>query len=400
MLKKPIVSESEDFISGRETEGQCDCACQQDSQVLSVWMHVTDACNLDCSYCYLPHEVKHMSVATGQAIIDSSVRSARAHGYQALKLKYAGGEPLLRLSTLLQLHAYALKMSKKNQLRLHGVVLTNGTLLDPVSAAQIHAAGLRVMISLDGIDACHDVQRHYRGGRGSFEDVVRGIDQAQTAGLIPELSITVSSQNAAGLPALIEWVLQRDLPFSINFYRRNEQSAHHVNLDLEEQIIIDAMLSAFQTIEKYLPRRNLLAALVDRANLAVAHSYPCSAGRDYLAFDPSGHVAFCQMQLDKSITSFEAADPLQDLHTSTYGFTNPSVDVKSDCQDCRWKYYCAGGCPIQSYQMNGSFHAKSPNCNIYRALFPEVLRLETLRLAKFSLSSDDLMFPASARACL
>ena len=35
--------------------------------------------------------------------------------------------------------------------------------------------------------------------------------------------------------------------------------------------------------------------------------------------------------------------------------------------------------------MNGTntYDVKSPNCNIYKALYPEVLRLEGLRLLKY-----------------
>jgi len=47
---------------------------------------------------------------------------------------------------------------------------------------------------------------------------------------------------------------------------------------------------------------------------------------------------------------------------------------------CGW---CAGGCPLATYRATGRYDVKSPNCNIYRALFPEALRLEGLRLLKY-----------------
>lgn len=33
-----------------------------------------------------------------------------------------------------------------------------------------------------------------------------------------------------------------------------------------------------------------------------------------------------------------------------------------------------------AYRATGRYDRKSPNCNIYKAIFPEVLRLEGLRL--------------------
>ncbi|MCD6289306.1 MAG: hypothetical protein J7M34_02290 [Anaerolineae bacterium] len=36
-----------------------------------------------------------------------------------------------------------------------------------------------------------------------------------------------------------------------------------------------------------------------------------------------------------------------------------------------------------TYRVTGRYDVKSPYCNIYRALFPEVLRLEALHLLKY-----------------
>jgi uncharacterized protein len=36
-----------------------------------------------------------------------------------------------------------------------------------------------------------------------------------------------------------------------------------------------------------------------------------------------------------------------------------------------------------TYRMTGRSDIKSPNCAIYKALFPEALRLEALRLLKY-----------------
>ena len=37
------------------------------------------------------------------------------------------------------------------------------------------------------------------------------------------------------------------------------------------------------------------------------------------------------------------------------------------------------GLPLVTYRATGRYGVKSPNCSIYKALFPEVLRLEQLR---------------------
>jgi uncharacterized protein len=69
-----------------------------------------------------------MSEAIGKAAIDATFRSATIHNYKAVKLKYAGGEPLLRLDFIRMLHKYALLQAVDKQIELEGVILTNGTL--------------------------------------------------------------------------------------------------------------------------------------------------------------------------------------------------------------------------------------------------------------------------------
>ena len=60
------------------------------------------------------------------------------------------------------------------------------------------------------------------------------------------------------------------------------------------------------------------------------------------------------------------------------------------CRDCEWKYWCAGGCPLTTYRATGRYDVKSPNCNIYKAIYPQAMRLEGLRLLKYHLHDDQI----------
>jgi uncharacterized protein len=349
-------------------------------QTLSAWLHLTDRCNLHCAYCYLPHTGSDMSSTTGCAVVRAVVRSAQAHGYRRVKLKYAGGEPLLRLSLIEALHRQAQSLAAEHELEIEGVVLSNGTLLTDDAAERIRACGLNLMISLDGLGKFHDRQRPFADGRGSFETVARAITTALNHDIVPDISVTVSGRNAAGLADLVAWILSKNLPFSFNLYRENGYSATQKDLRLEEERIITGMLAAYRAIEDDLPSRSLLASLADRANLSFPHRHTCSAGRSYLAFTPQGNVAKCQMDMAHPVTNCHVTDPLAVTQQSPIGLRNPDVDEKQECADCLWRYRCGGGCPIQAHRASGRYDAPSPNCTIYQALYPEVVRLEGLRL--------------------
>lgn len=324
-----------------------------------------------------------MSLETGQAAIDATIRSALRHGYRSVKLKYAGGEPLLCLETVALLHHYAKSEAEKHDLTLTGVVLSNGTRLTTDTVKQMQALGLKLMISLDDLGDTSKPQRLYPDGRSAALDAMRAVELALAHDLVPDISITVSGRNAGDLPALMRWVLARDLPFNLNFYRENDRSAQKTDLQLEEQRIISGMRAVYRIIEANLPRHTLLAALVDRANLATPHQHTCSAGHSYLVFNARGEVSKCQMVLDEAITDLNSPDPLLDIQLDQTSIINPPVDTKTGCQSCEWRYWCGGGCPLQAHRTSGTYNAPSPNCNIYRTLYPEVVRLEGLRLLRY-----------------
>ncbi len=350
---------------------------------LSAWLHLTDRCNLRCSYCYLPHVREDMSSETGRAAIDAIFRSAVANGFKQVKLKYAGGEPLLRFTLVEELHVYAQQLAEQNEIELEGVVLSNGTLLTAEIIGTLKSLGLRLMISLDGLGQYHDSHRPYAGGRGSFTDAADAVDLALSNDLSPTISVTVSSRTAAGLPEVMAWILSRDIPFSLNFYRENELSASHKDMQIDEEKIIQGMRAAFKVIEENLPRRPFLGGIVDRANLSSAHTHTCGVGQNYLVFDQNGQVAKCQMHIRKPVTDVHAADPLALIRADQIGIQNLPVLEKDGCKTCEWKHWCAGGCPLTTHRATGRYDVKSPNCKIYKALFPEALRLEGLRLLKY-----------------
>ncbi|MEW6285688.1 MAG: radical SAM protein [Chloroflexota bacterium] len=360
-----------------------DCGAASPSSSLTSWLHLTDRCNLRCDYCYLPHVREDMTSETGHAAIDATFRSALANGFKQVKLKYAGGEPLLRFPLIVELHQYAQSLAERHGIALEGVVLSNGTLLTESLVSTLRSLNLRLMISLDGLGKHHDAHRRYAGGRGSFADVAEAVDLALANGLTPNISVTVSSRTAQGLPDVMAWILERELPFSLNFYRENELSASHEDMRLDEQKIISGMLAAFKVIEENLPRRSFLGGIIDRANLSVAHTHTCGVGQNYLVFDQNGQVAKCQMHIRKPITDVHVADPLAIIRADQIGIQNISVEEKEGCKTCEWKHWCAGGCPLATYRATGRYDVKSPNCNIYKALFPEALRLEGLRLLKY-----------------
>lgn len=353
------------------------------SSTLAAWLHTTNRCTMRCAYCYLDHTDDDMSLEVGQQAIATTIQTAQRYGYRQVKLKYAGGEPLLRFPFLLHVHDYALHTASQHGITLEEVIISNGTLLTPARVDQIRESGMRLVMSLDGIGAFHDRQRSDVQGKGTSAQVMHAIDLALEHGIVPGVSITVSSQNAAGLPMLVEWLRARQVPFVFNFYREHHNVADPSRLRLQNKQIVNGMLAAYHILERNLPDWSLLDTLADRANIAVPHIHPCSVGRNYLVWHANGQVSKCQMAMDHVVATLRDEDPLALVRSDTSGIQNVAVDTKEACSACAWQYWCAGGCPLETYRATGAYTKQSPHCAIYKRLFSEVVRLEGQRLIHY-----------------
>lgn len=349
-------------------------------ETLVVWLHVTNACNLRCAYCYLHKTPDEMDVAHGRLAIDALFRSAVNHGFKRVKIKYAGGEATLNLRTVIALHEYAAERAAEHEMALKGVILSNGVAFGPRIIDAIQKADLQVMISLDGVGAYHDAQRTFINGTGSFAHVERSLDRLQAAGVTPFISITITNRNVGGLVEAVRYVMERGLPFNLNFFRDNECASSLADLRFQDQAMVGALRDVFAVLAEDVPRHSLLNSILDRARLDTAHQRACGVGHNYLVIDQNGGVAKCQMEIEQRITDIYEEDPLAVIRADSSGVQNPAVDEKEGCRECSWRYWCAGGCPLLTYRTTGRYDVKSPNCNIYQTLFPAVLRLEGLRL--------------------
>jgi uncharacterized protein len=350
-------------------------------QVLSAWIHITNECNLRCSYCYINKSHDFMSREIGIAAVDAVIRSAQGSDFDTIRLKFAGGEATLSFPLILELDTYAKEQTARVGLNYEAVLLSNGVALSETQINELLSRHIRLVISLDGVGEYHDRQRVFVNGVGSFAWVERTLNKLRKCGLIPFISVTVTGRNVFGLPSTVDFLLEQELPFNLNFYR--DLGAMSRNLQLENKDLAHYLLAAFEQIEKRLPPYSLLNILLDRSNLVQLHNKACGVGDSYLAVSHRGQIAKCHAQMDHPLTSVSDPNPLTKLIEDQTQFRNISVDEKEGCKECQWRYWCAGGCPLLTYASTGRYDVKSPFCDVYQTMYPYLLRLEGLRLMKY-----------------
>ncbi len=357
------------------------------TDTLSAWLHITNACNLDCSYCYVRKSSARMDEVTGRQVMERLFATAGQNGFTRIKLKYAGGEPMLHFKLIRLLHGYARQWSEKTGIETDEVILSNGTAISPQIADWLLESGMKLMVSMDGIGRIHDRQRPIKTGEKSFARIERIFSSVLLPrGIKPTVSITITPHSASGTADMVKWAMRRELPFSLNFCRGGSVSRQ--NRARETSAIIKGMQSAYRAIEEQLPSYPFLNGLLDRMQTR-AHTHTCGVARSYLVISHTGAVSQCQMHFDKPVSDTLHADTVLPL-LAKGRIRNLSIDEKSECRDCHWRYRCTGGCPLETYRSAGDWNGRNPNCEIYRTLYPEALRLEGLRLMKTQMTASQL----------
>jgi len=165
----------------------------------SVFLHVTKACNLHCSYCYfsarrpLPNEMTAREFAP---IWSDMVKLGPR------KLVFTGGEPLMRADLFELLEDFSAADPDRTIVRC---VNSNGRLVTPEIARRLTGLADEVRISLDALPAANDALR----GEGNFADAMRALEIYRDAGFEPKVLVTVTSRTLPDLETLIVMLVER-----------------------------------------------------------------------------------------------------------------------------------------------------------------------------------------------
>ena len=157
-------------------------------------------CNLDCSYCFfLSKEMLYPGSRFRMAdeLLEEYIRQLiEAHAsVPEVAIAWQGGEPtLMGVEFFRRSVELADRYLQPGQTAVY-TIQTNGTLLDEEWASFFRQHGFLVGISIDGPRELHDAYRVNKGGKGSFDQVMRGLEQLRGAGVEWNALTTVHARN-------------------------------------------------------------------------------------------------------------------------------------------------------------------------------------------------------------
>jgi uncharacterized protein len=157
-------------------------------------------CNLDCSYCFfLSKEMLYPGSRFRMAdeLLETYLQQLiEAHaGVPEVTIAWQGGEPTLMGLDFFRRSVELTERHLTPGQRAVITIQTNGTLLDEDWCEFFKENDVLVGISIDGPRELHDAYRVNKGGKGSFDDVMRGLGHLRDAGVDWNVLTTVHAMN-------------------------------------------------------------------------------------------------------------------------------------------------------------------------------------------------------------
>ena len=158
-------------------------------------------CNLDCAYCFFlskemlyPGSRFRMADELLEAYVSQLIE---AHGQvPEVMVAWQGGEPTMMGVDFFRRSVELADQYLKPGQRAVYTIQTNGTLLDEEWAGFFREHDFLVGISIDGPREMHDAYRVNKGGRGSFDQVMRGLAHLRDGGVEWNALTTIHAANA------------------------------------------------------------------------------------------------------------------------------------------------------------------------------------------------------------
>jgi uncharacterized protein len=157
-------------------------------------------CNLDCKYCFfLSKEALYpgSSFRMTDEVLEAYVKQLiEAHKTPEVTIAWQGGEPTLMGLDFFQRAVELADRYKKPGQTIQHTIQTNGTRLDDDWGAFFKQHNFLVGLSVDGPRDLHDTYRVDKGGKGSFDQVMRGWEHLNRHRVDVNILCTVHTANA------------------------------------------------------------------------------------------------------------------------------------------------------------------------------------------------------------
>ncbi len=359
----------------RYKEAYLDFIKEQEEDEIQIFFVPTYACNFGCDYCYQDQyanadaEERDRVQDAFFSYIDKAFVGRRKY------LTLFGGEPLLPgESARRSIEGFLAAAAARG---LETAVVTNGYHVDKYIDLLGQSAIREVQVTLDGVGEAHDRRRPLKGGGGTFDQIVRGVDLLLERQIPVNLRMVLDRENIGELPRLAAfadargWTGHPKLKTQIG---RNYELHHcsrmpdklYTRLELYRDIA-DQIRQHPEILEFHAPAFHFAKHLRDTGEMPPPNFDACPGAKSEWAFDYTGRIYSCTAtvgKVDEALGTFYPEVALDE--EAVFAWQDRNVPAVPECRACEARLVCGAGCASLAKNTTGRLDA--PDCRPVAAL--------------------------------
>lgn len=336
---------------------------------MHVTLHLTNACNMQCDYCYVNHEhIKTMTPDTAKKAVDLALRTS---GGQPTGIIFFGGEPLLHQDLIREIVAYSREAAQKAGVPLHFKMTTNGTLIDDAFLDFAKEAGIFIALSHDGIKEAHDAHRKDAAGQGTFGRLLPVIEKLLQAEPCAPVMMTVNPDTVQYYARSVDFLFQRGFRYlicSLN-YAGNWDEDSFAKLKRQYKLLAKWYEQHTLKEDKFFlsPFEVKIASHIEGE--AWRHER-CELGQKQVSVDAQGLIYPCVQFAGDESYAIGSVDAGIDRQRQMQLF-DISRSEQPECLACAIRKRCLNTCGCLNKQVTGRLDRVAPSlCQNERILLP------------------------------
>ncbi len=318
-------------------------------------IHLTDKCNLNCTYCYENKRNNDILFEDIKNLIDYEVSQKQKYSI----IIFYGGEPLLQKNMIKDTINYI--NSKKSKTNFYYGITTNGTLLDDDFIKYMKENKfVNIAYSIDGTQETQDLNRKTVDGKGTF-DIVKENAKKLLNSFDEVIAMSVITRNnLSNLYKNVEYLIETGFK-CINLLFDYSQDWQDEDLDeIKKQYSRIAEIYANKILQEC---DVSIPLLDDKIRTYIKDEYNCNddckLGMKTINVGTDGNFYPCmQFVNNKKFIIGNCKDGI-DINARTNLIKN-SMQENETCKSCAIRKRCKHTCACRNYLLTNNINELSP----------------------------------------
>ncbi len=349
---------------------------------------VGNSCNLRCGYCFYSTTDQSTNCRMNYELLRKFLVEYMQLFTDRFMFIWHGGEPLLAgLSFFRRIVEIQSQITRNNQV-IQNFIQTNATLINEEWAKFFKEYNFKVGVSLDGNEKSNNRFRKNYNGKGSFNQIMRGIKILRNHNIKPGIIQTLTSDNLSQTKENFNFftniVGARGWSTNIYLDKNNENrmmpGQSLTNKQLTTFLIDQINLWLAQNDSKLKIREieNFISAMFNKKPSSCAFNGSCAG---YFCLEYDGKIYPCDRSSgypDLLLGDISKQPLLEVLNSAErLSYVERINNLPSECFSCEWQKSCNNGCTMHRVKdIDGKYYFCEARKTVFAYLREKISELD------------------------